>query len=244
MSPTLCVKQWVWMACSVVTENEPQSVPEGFRKRRRDGKIVKKSPVYYHVYKLARRELKRNNTYYLSMFEDKPLFCVNHTGAWIQVRIYQCRWLAQRLTSHRFISDETNSNINSVINRVCLWIDEHKHQANSFSMSSAGAWVAILALHYLASPLTNQWAFERQDLVERFTPAKLWDMFDSAPESERRDSVCPLPYDHVLRHQNECEGFETLLDTIRESSATSTDFELPELLTGVAALTPPLRIVH
>ena len=227
--------------CHTVDESV---VPTGFRKRQRDGKIVKKSPLHYHVYKLARSELKNNDIYYISMFEDKPPLDISHVTAWVQVRIYQCRWFAERLSSHRFISDEVNSKINNVIISVCTWIDNHKHQAKAFSMSSAGAWVAILALHYLAAPLSTRWAFERQELVERFTPSNLWDLFDTAPESEKRVAVCALPYDLVVRHQNECEEFGTLLDTIRECNTAFADFEIPKLLPGVSSLTPPLRIVH
>jgi hypothetical protein len=226
-----------------------EPVPHGHRRRRRDGKIVKHSTLRYHVYKLARRELKRNKTYYLSGFEDKPYYELSTVDAWVQVRSYQARHLVERLSARHFINENTASKVGEVIQAVCSWIVSHPREAEQFPMASAATWVVILTLHCLASEISSEWAFESQDLVDRFTPSKLWDMFENAPPSEQLDGVRVLPYDGVLAMNcapNDSAGanFESLLHAVRNCKDGGLDARpIPHLMPGVASLTPPRRIV-
>lgn len=224
-------------------------VPHGHRIRRRDGKIVKHSTFRYHVYKLARRELKRNKTYYLSGFEDKPYFEPSSVDAWVQVRSYQARRLIERLSARQFINDETAAKVGEVIETVCSWIIANRREAERFPMGSAATWVVILVLHYLASEISSEWAFEDQDILDRFTPSKLWDMFETfenGTPSEKRDGVRVLPYDRVAALDgaaNDSAGvnFENMLHAVRNSGGDAG--HVPQLMPGVASLLPPQRIV-
>lgn len=227
-----------------------EPVPHGHRRRRRDGKIVKHSTLRYHVYKLARRELKRNKTYYLSGFEDKPYFEPSTVDAWVQVRSYQARHLIERLSARHFINEKTATKVGEVIQAVCSWIISHPREAEQFPMGSAATWVVILTLHYLASEVSSEWAFESQDFVDRFTPSKLWEMFENnASPSEQLDGVRVLPYDGVVAMNcaaNDSAGvnFENMLDAVRNcKDGDVVSRTIPELMPDVASLTPPKRIV-
>lgn len=221
------------------------SIPKGFRTRRRDGKIVKRSSLPYHEYKLARRQLKRNKTFYVSTFEDKPFFEPSTIDAWTSVRVYQSTWLVQRLSGCNFIDDATAAKVIDNVTTVCQWICTHKTQAARFAMASAGAWVAVLCLNYLASPISREWAFETPELVERFSPSKLWDIFETTPASEQRDGVHVMPYEYVVKQTSECGDFERLLEAILYGSDDSLDVsKIPSLLPNITLLKPPKRIVH
>jgi hypothetical protein len=226
-----------------------EPAPPGHRRRRRDGKIVKHSTLAYHVYKRARRDLKRNKTYYLSGFEDKPHYEPSMSLAWVNTRSYQASWLVKRLTAHSFINEETAENIEVVIQTVCTWIHAHPWDAANFSMGSAGTWVAILALHYLTDVISKEWAFESQDFVDRFTPEKLWIMFETAPSSERMDGVRVLPFERATAFDNDPKGtpganFERLLDRVRNDKRCLANANaVPVLIPNVASLTRPKRIV-
>ena len=221
------------------------SIPKGFRTRRRDGKIVKRSSLPYHEYKLARRQLKRNKTYYMSAFEDKPYFEPSTIDAWTSVRVYQSTWLVQRLSGNNFIDDATAAKVIDNVTTVCQWIRTHKTQAARFAMASAGVWVAVLSLNYLVFPISNEWAFETPEFVERFSPSKLWDLFESAPASQQRDGVHVMSYEYVTKQTSECGDFERLLEAIRYGSDDSLDVsKIPTLLPNLTLLKPPKRIVH
>ena len=103
--------------------------------------------------------------------------------------------------------------------------------------------MATLVLNYLASNLSTEWAFEDSDMRTRFSPQKLWDIFEDVPPSNTKEGVHVLPLSEVHKASGDGKDFEYLVECTRNSSAPHGS-EVPKLLEGVASLRPPKRIVY
>jgi hypothetical protein len=223
---------------------QPSIAPNGYRVRRRDGKIVKHSRPVYHIYKHARRALKRERVYYLSNYEDRPLFDPEYADEWVQVRHYQAAWLLKRLQDRDYVSEEVAEKVKGNLETIEAWIFSNRVASKGLNFSSAASWVATLVLHYMASNVSKEWAFESKDFVDRFHPSRLWDIFEDVPESTQRDGVVVLPLDEVQKQHRLEDNFHRLIDRVRNSGMPGICVEdLPEVMTGVASLQPPKRIV-
>lgn len=231
-------------APAVDLSTPPPIVPNGYRARRRDGKIVKHSKLTYHAYKISRRALKRERLYYISSYEDQPHYDPDIAEHWVQVRHYQAAWLLKRLQDKHFVSSEIVEKVQENLETIESWIQSNRVASKGLKFGSAASWVATLVLHYMATSVSKEWAFESKDFVDRFSPSKLWAIFEDIPESTQRDAVVVTPWEVVRNQPFLEENFCMMMDRIRSSGMPSISAEeLPEVLKGVASLQPPKRIV-
>ena len=152
------------------------------RKRKRDGQIVERSPVWYSVYKKSRRALKKAGTYYVGSAEDRTTFDTKkHLLNWVQVRQYQCRYLTHLLRDHGRIPTEVAESCMYEIEAVLDWILEHSWWVNDYDMGNAWLWVAMEAQQHTSLLLEKPFVFDDNDTIQRWSLQSLNEDMRRAP---------------------------------------------------------------
>lgn len=156
------------------------ALPAGSRKRKRDGKVVKRSASWYSVYKLSRRNIKKAGTYYVGSAEDRPTLEVRKNLLdWVQVRQYQCRYFARLLRDYGRITEEVAGACMFEIEAVLDWILQHPQLAADMDMGNAWLWVAVMVQQLTSLVLKKPFVFTSNEVINRWS-------LDSLNEDMRR----------------------------------------------------------
>jgi hypothetical protein len=140
------------------------------RKRKRDGKVVKRSPAWYSIYKDSRRLLKKAGLYYVGSAEDRPTLHVQKNMLdWVEVRQYQCRYFAHQLRDHGRIPHEVAECCMLEIEAVLQWMLEHPTAVQDLETGNAWLWVAMEAQQHMSLLLKKHYVFGNNETVNRWS---------------------------------------------------------------------------
>lgn len=157
--------------------NALEFVPGKTRRRKRDGKIVKKSPIGYHLYKISKKHLQKRKVFNVGSAEDCGLLEKECAGHWVHARRFQCRLLANVLLSRDVINNDQHESIMYEIEGIMEWITGNVDMALKVPMGSSGLWMALMAQQQRALAGTDGWAFRTQDEVDLWSLPNLFEHF-------------------------------------------------------------------
>jgi len=157
------------------------------RARKRDGKVVGRSALWYSIYKKSRRSLKKAGLYYVGFAEDHPtLQTAPHLADWVQVRHYQCRYFAQQLCERGRIPTPVLESCMYEIESVLGWALAHPALIKGRDMGNAWLWVALEVQQHMSMHLNTPFVFEDSDTVARWSLESLNEDMRRAPRADSK----------------------------------------------------------
>jgi hypothetical protein len=152
------------------------------RRRRRDGLLVAKSPLFYHIYKRARRSLKRAGLL-CGLADDRPKFDRSLALDFCQVRHYQTTYCLRQLHGHGLLSQ-------AAVNGCCYEIDELLHHvlkdpeaARGVDFGNAWQWAAMIAQQHTLMERGDGLVFDRYEEARRWTLEELHEVMTRPPHA-------------------------------------------------------------
>ncbi len=170
---------------------EPAAKPApvaGHRYRKRDGKLVRRSPLWYGLYKRSRRALKRAKLY-VGSAEDRPKLVKEWLMDWCQVRWFHCRFFLQQLADYERISAEQAAGCMDDVCDVLHFVLANPHAVEGYEMGSAWQWSAMLAQQRVCEELGGApLVFDHMDAARLWSLASLHEAMTRAPH--KRGPFC------------------------------------------------------
>lgn len=152
------------------------------RKRKRDNKIVPRSPFWYSTYKKSRRMLKKAGVYYVGFAEDRPgLDVQKNLLDWVEVRQYQCKYFANQLRDYGRISNVVADSCIYEIEVTLQWMLENRESLANRDMGNAWLWVAIEVQQHMSLELRKPFEFDTDEICNRWSLEALNDDMRATP---------------------------------------------------------------
>lgn len=151
--------------------------------------------------------------FYVGFAEDRTCFTVKLAEDWVQVRHYQCRMLADVLLENKMITNAMHDAIMHGLEKVLEWVLEHRQEASNLALGSASLWVAVMAQQQIALVSKRRWAFESQDMVDKWSLKNLYEHFK---QNNSQVSKCAQRFHHIV-----CTQFENCDKNIKEVETLS-----------------------
>ena len=150
------------------------------RRRKRDGKIVPKSSLNKHYFKIAKRELRRHKLAPLSHRDDLPSFDPKHAVNFVHLRRHVAIELVALLLKAQSIDQEVHDMVNSEVDSAHEVLLEHAVDYKHAHFGSVVEWVILLSQQAkLLQMGRGEWEMTSVADIERWTADKLFALFHS-----------------------------------------------------------------
>jgi len=224
-----------------VLEEPKEKLGSKLRRRKRDGKIVGRSSIVYSIYKKSRRKLQKKRLFFTDEFEDSHRYDRVHVMDWVQVRHYQCRWLANLLAERKVVSKEVTDASMYEIESVLDWVLANRNAVAVFDMGSALLWVIMLVQMNYSLSQDAAWEFDDDAVRNTMSVENLWaEAAKLPPSTDQHTHVKVAPIGKLNNHLGPASSFKKLLERCKvsdeEHTFRATRTAEPRLYPGIVTL--------
>ena len=224
------------------------------RKRRRDGKVVARSHIDYHFYKINRRLMKKRSAYYLRGGEDRTRFTNAHAGEWTCVRSYQCKLLLRLLVGRNKLAQHVADAVQHEVDAVNATVERLAKEPPGLERRNLGqssTWTSLLIQQHTAmareNPNDRGWCFSNEDDAEKVAYDTLLSEWQGEGILKEDDEVAKRylmlePTGHLQERIKQAETLSWLLDNTDLSSHKQRPTEEPSLYEAVLRHNQPIIV--